>query len=94
MEAYLPLFPLNLVAFPGETLNLHIFEDRYKELIGDCLEHEAPFGLPAYVENQVEYGTEVQLVEVVERYDDGRLEHQHAGRAGIPGGVVRQPGAR
>ncbi len=74
METYLPLFPLNLVAFPGETLNLHIFEDRYKELIGDCLEQNAPFGLPAYVENQIEYGTEVIVTKVVERYDDGRLD--------------------
>lgn len=74
METYLPLFPLNLVAFPGETLNLHIFEDRYKELINDCLEQDAPFGLPAYVENQIEYGTEVKVVKMVERYDDGRLD--------------------
>lgn len=74
MENYLPLFPLNLVAFPGETLNLHIFEDRYKELINECLTQEIPFGIPAYVDNQIEYGTEVMIAEVIKRYEDGRMD--------------------
>ena len=74
MENYLPLFPLNLVAFPGETLNLHIFEDRYKELIEECLAQDVPFGVPAYVDNQIEYGTEVMIIEVVKKYDDGRMD--------------------
>ena len=74
MENYLPLFPLNLVAFPGELLNLHIFEDRYKELINECLVQETPFGVPAYVENKVEYGTEVMIAEVIKKYDDGRMD--------------------
>ena len=74
MENYLPLFPLNLVAFPGETLNLHIFEDRYKELINECLIQDSPFGVPSYVDNQIEYGTEVMIAEVVKKYDDGRMD--------------------
>ena len=74
MENYLPLFPLNLVAFPGETLNLHIFEDRYKELIGECIARDIPFGVPSYVANQLEYGTEVMIIEVVKKYDDGRMD--------------------
>ena len=41
----LPLFPLNLVLFPGMRLPLHIFEERYKAMIGDCIEREAPFGV-------------------------------------------------
>ena len=41
----LPLFPLNLVLFPGMRLPLHIFEDRYKAMIGDCIEREVPFGV-------------------------------------------------
>lgn len=71
---YLPLFPLNLVAFPGETLNLHIFEDRYQQLVGECIAQDIPFGIPAYVDNQIEYGTEVMVAEVVEQYDDGRMD--------------------
>lgn len=74
MENYLPLFPLNLVAFPGETLNLHIFEDRYKELINECVMQDIPFGVPSYVDNQIEYGTEVMIAEVVKKYDDGRMD--------------------
>ena len=41
----LPLFPLNTVLFPGGTLPLHIFEDRYKQMMGECIEQQAPFGV-------------------------------------------------
>ncbi len=41
----LPLFPLNLVLFPGQDLPLHIFEERYKDMIGECLEQDSPFGV-------------------------------------------------
>ena len=41
----LPLFPLNLVLFPGMDLPLHIFEERYRDMIGECLENDAPFGV-------------------------------------------------
>lgn len=71
---YLPLFPLNLVAFPGETLNLHVFEERYKELVSECIAQETPFGVPAYVDEQLSYGTEVMVTEVVEKYEDGRMD--------------------
>ena len=70
----LPLFPLNLVAFPSESINLHIFEPRYKQLINDCLEKEMNFGIPSYVRNKIELGTEVEITEVTKRYPDGRLD--------------------
>jgi uncharacterized protein len=41
----LPLFPLNLVLFPGQDLPLHIFEERYRDMIGECLREDAPFGV-------------------------------------------------
>ena len=41
----LPLFPLNLVLFPGMRLPLHIFEERYKAMIGECIENNSPFGV-------------------------------------------------
>ncbi len=41
----LPLFPLNLVHFPGQDLPLHIFEERYKDMIGECLNQDSPFGV-------------------------------------------------
>lgn len=74
MENYLPLFPLNLVAFPGEELNLHIFEDRYKQLISECLELKTSFGIPSYVKTRIEYGTEVEIEDVVKNYEDGRMD--------------------
>ena len=68
------LFPLNLVVFPGEALNLHIFEPRYKQLINDCLDKKSTFGIPSYVLNRIEYGTEVEITEVTKIYSDGRMD--------------------
>lgn len=45
MSQQLPLFPLGTVLFPGATLNLHIFEERYRLMIGDCIEKKSPFGV-------------------------------------------------
>lgn len=70
----LALFPLNLVAFPGETLNLHIFEPRYKQLIGECLDSGETFGIPAYINNTVDYGTEMSIEKLVKLYEDGRMD--------------------
>lgn len=70
----LPLFPLQTVFFPGETVPLHIFEERYKQLINDCREEAITFGIPVFINNTVEYGTEVQLVEVVNQYESGEMD--------------------
>jgi hypothetical protein len=74
MEKEIPLFPLNLVVFPGEALNLHIFEPRYRQLVNDCLDAGHGFGVPTFLDDKVEYGTEVEIVEVSKRYDDGRMD--------------------
>lgn len=74
MSYYLPLFPLNLVAFPEEKLNLHIFEPRYKQLIQDTMESKGRFGIPSYVKARIEYGTEMEILEVFKTYDDGRMD--------------------
>jgi hypothetical protein len=72
---FIPIFPLALVVFPGEELNLHIFELRYKQLIADCLEAKKPFGIPSVIQNQVsEMGTLVEIVEIVKTYDNGELD--------------------
>lgn len=70
----LPLFPLNIVAFPGEAVNLHIFEPRYKDLVNDCLESGSNFGIPAFVSNKIDLGTEVEIIEVTKKYEDGRMD--------------------
>lgn len=75
MSAFLPLFPLQLVAFPGEQLNLHVFEPRYKQLIKDCEEQDITFGIPAFIDGRIqEYGTELELVKIEKRYSDGKLD--------------------
>ena len=74
MVREIPLFPLNLVVFPQEPLNLHIFEPRYKQLINDCLKEQKTFGIPSHVVNKLEFGTEVKIVELTKKYDDGRMD--------------------
>ena len=70
----IPLFPLQSIFFPGETVPLHIFEDRYKQLINDCREEAITFGIPVFINNKMEYGVEVQLVEVVNTYETGEMD--------------------
>lgn len=71
----LALFPLNLVVFPGEKLNLHIFEPRYRQLVHDCLQEGVTFGIPPYRHEAVSaLGTEVQLIGVEKTYDSGEMD--------------------
>jgi Lon protease-like protein len=75
------LFPLDLVLLPGEQRPLHVFEDRYKELIGECLEEDAEFGLVlADDEGLRPVGTRAAVVEVLQEFDDGRLDVVVEGR--------------
>lgn len=75
MQKFLPLFPLQLVVFPGEALNLHIFEPRYRQLIQECEEQGTTFGIPAYIGgNVMDVGTEIRLQSVEKRYDNGELD--------------------
>lgn len=70
----LPFFPLQSVFFPGEKVPLHIFEDRYKQLINDCRKEAITFGIPVYINDSIAYGTEVQLMEVVNTYESGAMD--------------------
>ncbi|NJL77077.1 MAG: hypothetical protein HC892_20750 [Saprospiraceae bacterium] len=75
MSTILPLFPLQLVAFPGEALNLHIFEPRYRQLIQECETDGITFGIPAFIDGRVqEIGTEIELIAIEKRYGDGKLD--------------------
>jgi ATP-dependent Lon protease len=68
------LFPLGIVLLPSERVPLHIFEPRYCELIAECLEDDSDFGLVYADEDGVrEIGTRAHVAEVLERFDDGRL---------------------
>ncbi len=75
----MPLFPLNIVVFPDEELNLHIFEPRYKQLVNDCLSDHTTFGIPSFVLTKIEYGTEVKITEVTKTYEDGRMDIKTVG---------------
>lgn len=71
----LPLFPLGLVLYPGERLPLHIFEPRYRELTAVCLERERPFGILLLEEERLaEVGCTARIVQVVNSYEDGRMD--------------------
>ena len=68
------LFPLGIVLLPTEIVPLHVFEDRYKDLIGECLELEQEFGLVYADEDGVrDTGTRARVAEVIERFEDGRM---------------------
>ncbi len=75
MTKKIPFFPLGLVAFPGEILNLHIFETRYKQLVKDCLDNNLSFGIiPVNEKRLAVIGTEMQITEVVHVYPDGKMD--------------------
>ena len=79
--ALLPLFPLDLVLLPGTPLPLHIFEPRYKEMIGECLANDTPFGvIRALDEGMAEVGCTAEIVTVTKEYPDGRLDLVAEGR--------------
>src|SRR5215204_3439220 len=69
-----PLFPLGLVLIPHELLPLHIFEERYKLMIGECLEHDSEFGIVWLSDDGLkEIGCAARVSKVLERFDDGRM---------------------
>ena len=70
----LGLFPLGIVLLPTEQLPLHIFEDRYKELIAECLDADTEFGLVYADDDGIrDVGTRARVSEVLTRFEDGRL---------------------
>src|SRR3954471_4651555 len=70
----LGLFPLGIVLLPTEKVPLHIFEERYRELVGECIEEDREFGLVYADEGGVrELGTRAHVAAILERFDDGRL---------------------
>jgi len=75
MTNFIPIFPLNIVVYPGEQLNLHIFEPRYKQLISECVESKKPFGIPAVLNNKMgEMGTLMEVKEVSKIYESGEMD--------------------
>jgi ATP-dependent Lon protease len=72
---FLPMFPLKLVVFPGEKLNLHVFEPRYKQLILECKNENKTFGIPAFIDGKLmDIGTEIRLINIEKQYEDGKMD--------------------
>jgi Lon protease-like protein len=81
LDSLIPLFPLDVVLFPGTPLPLHIFEPRYKEMIGECLAQQRTFGVVRAVEQGLaEVGCTAEIITVVKEYPDGRLDLVTEGR--------------
>jgi len=75
MTNFIPIFPLSIVVYPGELLNLHIFEPRYKQLIGECHKEGRPFGIPSVIANKLqEMGTLVRIAEIAQVFDNGEMD--------------------
>ncbi|HVF81646.1 MAG TPA: LON peptidase substrate-binding domain-containing protein [Flavisolibacter sp.] len=75
MTNFIPIFPLGVVVYPGESLNLHIFEPRYKQLINECYTAKKPFGIPAVINNRLQdYGTVVWVKEITAVQDNGEMD--------------------
>jgi Lon protease-like protein len=69
-----PLFPLGLVLLPGEHVPLHIFEERYKQMIGECLDEQREFGILWLADDALkEVGCTARITRVLERFEDGRM---------------------
>jgi Lon protease-like protein len=81
LASLIPLFPLDVVLFPGTPLPLHIFEPRYKEMIGECLAQNRAFGVIRAIEQGLaNVGCTAEIVTVVKEYEDGRLDIVTEGR--------------
>ena len=74
-ETIIPIFPLGLVLLPRMTLPLHIFEERYKQMINACLAEDRVFGIVYFSGKQFETsGCTTRIIDILKRYDDGRLD--------------------
>ncbi|MBX7155367.1 MAG: LON peptidase substrate-binding domain-containing protein [Bacteriodetes bacterium] len=71
----IPLFPLSIVLFPGSFYPLHIFEDKYKELINTCIQESTYFGINLVNSNKMfNVGCTAKVAKVLVKFDDGRMD--------------------
>jgi Lon protease-like protein len=75
MTNFIPIFPLGVVVYPGENLNLHIFEPRYKQLISECHEQKKPFGIPTVLEDKLQdIGSMVTITKISKVHGNGNMD--------------------
>lgn len=71
----IPLFPLGVVLFPDIPLPLHIFEERYKLMVNECLNNDGVFGIALYADDKLyNIGCTAKIVSVLKKYEDGRMD--------------------
>lgn len=82
MTNFIPVFPLDIVVFPGETLNLHIFEPRYRQMVKECLMELKPFGIISVIDGQAqEYGTLIDIEFLAQEYENGDMDIRTKGKS-------------
>ncbi len=75
MTNFIPIFPLDIVVYPDELLKINIFTPRYRKLINDCIEENKPFGIAMSAKDKMyEFGTLVEVDQVVEKHADGSMD--------------------
>ena len=80
MTNFIPIFPLGIVVYPGEQLNLHIFEPRYKQLIRECHESGRLFGIPSIIDKRLQdFGTLVRVTEITKVHDNDEMDIKTVG---------------
>ena len=80
--ARIPLFPLDIVLFPGQAVPLHIFEPRYREMTQHCIDTQSPFGIVyLHKEKLAQTGCSAMIVKILKQYDDGRSDILTAGQS-------------
>ena len=81
MTNFIPIFPLSIVVYPAEDLNLHIFEPKYKQLIQECFDQKKSFGMPVVINNKInELGTLVDILEISKIYHNGEMDIKTRGQ--------------
>ncbi|MEO6812659.1 MAG: LON peptidase substrate-binding domain-containing protein [Ginsengibacter sp.] len=81
MTNFIPIFPLSIVVFPHEELNLHIFEPKYKQLVNDCFKHKKNFGIPVVINGKInELGTLLDITEISKVYETGEMDIKTKGK--------------
>ena len=75
MINFIPIFPLSIVVYPHEDLNLHIFEPKYIQMIRECAEEKKAFGMPVVINNKMnEFGTLLEITGISKTYDTGEMD--------------------
>jgi Lon protease-like protein len=81
MTNFIPIFPLSIVVYPHEHLNLHIFEPKYKQLVNECFEQKKPFGMPVVINNKMnDIGTLLEITEISKTYENGEMDIKTKGK--------------